>query len=165
MASVKDGSTEKSGLAELIVKGGVYSGIKGNTPKEVLSAFIESLFPVTSIPIDRLLTAVLDREALMSTGIGGGIALPHPRNPLAISESEQFVALAFLESPVNWNSLDGDRVDTLLLIVSASARQHLQTLSEITFFCRQEDFCRLLKDRAAPGELLNYIREAENNWK
>jgi PTS system nitrogen regulatory IIA component len=100
----------------------------------------------------------------MSTGIGKGIALPHPRNPLVQPGSGQFVALAFLEHPVGWNSLDGEQADTLLLIVSASAKEHLQTLSKINFFCRQEDFYRLLKARPQKEEILRYIRETEKTW-
>ena len=153
------------GLSELIRKGGLYSGLRGTNPREILGAFIGALPSIPSVQADKLLTAVLEREALMSTGIGGGIALPHPRNPLAATEGERFVALAFLETAVNWNSLDGEKVDTLLLIVSSSAKQHLQTLSEITFFCRQNDFRRLLKDRAPLEELLSFIEEAEKNWK
>jgi len=153
------------GLAELIKRGGVYKDIKGSNPREVLSALIASLPPIPSVPAGKLLEAVLEREALMPTGIGGGIALPHPRNPLASQDSEQFAALAYPELPIDWNSLDGERVDTLLLIVSASAKQHLQTLSEITFFCRQEEFCRLLKKRASLEELTHFIIETERNWK
>jgi len=152
-------------LAELIERGGFYPNLPGTNPEEVLKAFIDALPPVPSVQADKLLTAVLEREALMPTGIGGGIALPHPRNPLAATEGERFVALAFLETAVNWNSLDGVKVDTLLLIVSSSAKQHLQTLSEITFFCRQKDFCRLLKERAPLEEMLRFITEAEKNWK
>ena len=157
--------TIDGGLAELIKRGGLYRDIQGNNPREVLGALIGALPPIPSVPADKLLEAALEREALMSTGIGGGIALPHPRNPLAASDTEQFTALAFLARPIDWNSLDGERVDTLFLIVSSSAKQHLQTLSEITFFCRQEEFCRLLKERAGEEELLFYIREAEKNWK
>jgi nitrogen PTS system EIIA component len=153
------------GLSELIRKGGLYPNLRGTGPREVLEALIGALPPIPSVSPDKLLTAVLEREALMSTGIGGGIALPHPRNPLAATEGERFVALAFLETAVNWNSLDGVKVDTLLLIVSSSAKQHLQTLSEITFFCRQKDFCRLLKERAPLEEMLSFITEAEKNWK
>ena len=151
-------------LAELIERGGVYRNVKGSTPREVLSALVDSLPPIPSIPADGLFKAVLEREALMSTGAGGGIALPHPRNPIAGSEPEQFVALAFLGRLVNWNALDGKPVDTLLLIVSSSAKQHLQTLSEITFFCREEAFCRLLRERAPKEDLLRFIRNAEKNW-
>ena len=154
-----------SGLADLITRGGIYREVKGNNPREVLKSLISSLPPLKSIPPAELLNVVLEREALMSTGIGGGIAIPHPRNPLAESESAQFVALAFLEHPVDWNSLDGEQVDTLLLIVSSSARQHLQILSEITYFCRQEDFLSLIKSRKEGEELLSYIKNTEKNWR
>ena len=152
-------------LADLIEKGGVYRNVKGSTPREVLSALIGALPPIPSIPAEGLLTAVLEREALMSTAAGDGIALPHPRNPLAGSEAEQFVTLAFLERPINWNSLDGKPVDTLMLIVSSSAKQHLQTLSEITFFCREDAFCQLLRERAPKEDLFDFIKEAEKNWE
>jgi len=152
-------------LAELIERGGLYRDVKGNTPREVLSALIGALPPIPSITAEGLLKAVLEREALMSTSAGGGIALPHPRNPLAGSDAEQFVALAFPEHPIKWNSLDGKPVNTLMLIVSASAKQHLQTLSEITFFCREEAFCRMLRERAPKEDLLGLIREAEKNWE
>jgi PTS system nitrogen regulatory IIA component len=156
--------TEREELADLIERGGVYGDIKGTTPREALTNFIKALSPVPPIPGDKLLEAVMEREALMSTSIGGGIALPHPRNPLAAETSEQFAAVAFLEKSVDWNSLDGEPVDTLLLIVSSSAKQHLRTLSEITFFCRQEDFKLLLKNHASREELLRFIREAEKKW-
>jgi len=155
------------GLAELIKKGGVYRNIQGRSPREVLGALIGALTPVPSVPAEKLLGAVLEREDLMSTGIGGGIAIPHPRNPLTGPDSGQFVALAFPERPVDWNSLDGGKVDTILLIVSSSAKQHLKILSEISFFCRQEEFCRLLKACSVggvPDDLLRFITEAEKNW-
>ena len=150
-------------LAELIERGGVYRDVRGASPREVLTSLIEALPPPAEA--GKLLEAVLEREALMPTSIGKGIALPHPRNPLLKSEDEQFAALAFLKQPVDWNSLDGELVDTLLLIVSASAKGHLRTLSEVTFFCHQEDFYRLLKERASLETLLRFIREAEKNWK
>lgn len=151
-------------MVELLERGGVYPDLKGTTPGEVLSSLAGALPPIPSVPADRLLTAILEREALMSTGIGMGIALPHPRNPL-VREEESFVALGFTEQPVDWNSLDGVRVDTLLLIVSVSAKQHLRTLSEINYLCRREDFYRLLKKRAPLDEILNFIREAERKWE
>jgi PTS system nitrogen regulatory IIA component len=153
------------GLAELIERGGIYRGLRGTTPREVLAELVKALPAVLPIPANTLLEAVLEREALMSTGIGEGIALPHPRNPLVSSEAKQFSALAYLESPVNWNSLDGKPVETLLLIVSASAKTHLRVLSEISFFSREEEFRRLLRERASLEELLPFIRETEKNWR
>ena len=156
---------EINGLAELIERGGIYRGIAGTTPREVLNALVKALPTVLPIPANSLLQAILEREELMSTGIGEGIALPHPRNPLVSSEARQFAALAYLDSPVNWNSLDGKPVETLLLIVSASAKTHLRVLSEISFFSREEEFRRLLRERVSLEDLLSYIRETEKNWR
>ena len=157
--------TEESGLAELIERGGIYRNIQGTILREVLTALVKIIPPIPTVPPDRLLEAVLEREALMSTSTGRCIALPHPRNPLINAENKQFTALAFLKNPVDWNSLDGERVDTLFFIVSASAKQHLHTLSEINFFCRNNDFYRLLKNRANDKDILQFIRETEESWK
>ena len=153
------------GLAELLKKGGIYRDVRGATPREALGAFVMNLPHVPSVTAETLLKAVFEREDLMPTGIGEGIALPHPRNPIISTDFEQFAALAFLASPVEWNSLDGKPVDTLVLIVSASAKRHLEALSEITFFSRQEEFRALLGKRASNDELLRYIIEAEKNWR
>jgi len=158
------GETE-AGLAELLERGGIYRDVQGTTLRECLSFFIPLVPSIPMIPADKLLRAVLEREALMSTGIGKGIALPHPRNPLVTRDTEQFTALAFLKHPIDWNSLDGERVNTLLLIVSASAKQHLHTLSEINSFCREENFYRLLEERAKNEDILSYIKETEKNWR
>ena len=149
----------------MIERGGIHRDVCGTTPREVLSTLVETFLPVSSVSQDKLIEAVLEREALMTTCIGDGVAVPHPRNFLVTDDSEQFAALAFLKNPVDWNSLDGKQVDTLLLIVSASAKQHLQMLAEMTFFCRQENFRRLLNKRASREDLLRFIREAEKNWE
>ena len=151
-------------FALFLERGGVYPDIKGSNHEEVLQEFIKAL-PRDLLPEkDKLLEAVLEREALMPTGIGNGIALPHPRNPLITDENRQFIAMAILAKPVNWNSLDGKPVHTLFLIVSASAKIHLKTLSEITFFSRQENFIKLLDKRAPLEEMLHSLREAEKSW-
>ena len=75
------------------------------------------------------------------------------------------IALAFLENPVDWNSLDGEPVDTLLLIVSSSAKSHLKTLSSITFFCQQNVFLKLLRERASRENLIKYIKDTEREWE
>ena len=156
---------KEEGLSIYIKRGGVFKDIKGKTPGEVLTDLVGHLPIMPSIPADDLLKAVLEREALMPTGIGKGIALPHPRNPVIPPEAEQFTVLAYLEKPVDWNALDGEKVDTLFLMISSSAKQHLYTLTELNFLCQMEDFCRLLKDRADFDSLIAFIKEAEKQWK
>jgi PTS system nitrogen regulatory IIA component len=157
--------TDEESLAELIKRGGVLYQAPGNTPQEILTGIINMVPVPLSIKKGDLLNAVLEREALMSTGIGKGIALPHPRNPVISGREQQFVTLAFPARPVNWNALDGKMVHTIMLIVAASAKEHLHILSKLNFLCQQENFYQLLQDGASGDEITGFIREAERAWQ
>jgi PTS system nitrogen regulatory IIA component len=175
------GEKNEDGFIELITRGGVLYQVPGTTPREVITGIIETIRrpslaqaperPPTGLvkppaaERNRLLEAVLEREALMPTAVGHGIALPHPRNPLVTETREQFVTIAFLQRPVDWHSLDGEPVHTVLLIVSASPKLHLHTLSRINFFCQQESFRALLESRASQEEIISVIRNAEQAWE
>jgi PTS system nitrogen regulatory IIA component len=100
----------------------------------------------------------------MSTGVGKGIALPHPRTPLLKEGDEPFVALAFPDQPIDWNTPDSSKVQTVFLIVSCSAKQHLSTLSRINFLCQQENFYALIKAKASKEKIIAAIQEAEAAW-
>ena len=153
------------GLGELLERGGIYYDFPGNSVQEILEMLFAKVPVPPSIPAEDLIQAVKEREALMSTSIGGGIALPHPRNPLITKMEEQFVALAFLKNPVDWKALDAKPVDTLLLIVSSSAKSHLGILSGITFFCKEKAFLKLLRDRAPCDTLIDFIKDTERKWE
>ena len=152
-------------LWELIEAGGIYHLLKGSTVQEVLKELVHNIHKQKTIEGETLLKAILEREALMSTSIGQGIAIPHPRNPIIAKDEDQFCALAFLEQGVDWNALDGNKVNTLMLLVSSSAKSHLKTLSEITFFSRQDDFIKLLEQRASRETIIRYIKDTEQMWK
>jgi PTS system nitrogen regulatory IIA component len=153
------------GLFELFRRGGFLYNVSGDKPREVLRNLIRSSPAIPGLDRERLLEAALEREALVSTAMGRGIALPHPRTPLLGDPGEQRVVTAFLRRPAAWDAPDGEPVHTALLIVSASARLHLHTLSGINFLCRQEQFHRLLKNRAPAEEILRAIAEAEQAWE
>ena len=153
------------GLIELIKRGGGFRTIPGAGPQELLANLIGVIDLPPSVDRAALLSAVLEREALMTTAVGNGIALPHPRNPLLTESAEQFVTLAFTEQGLQWEALDGKPVHTVILIVSASAKLHLHTLSRLNFFCQQESFRVQLENRASPEEILKTIEETERTWR
>jgi PTS system nitrogen regulatory IIA component len=163
-------------LSTLVERGGIFYEVAGESVDTVLAEFIEILpcpfFPDSGGQDYRncqefkaaLLKAALEREALMSTGIGRGIALPHPRNPMASGAAAQFVAIGFPALPVDWKAIDGGPVHSVLLIVSASPQSHLRTLSKINFLCADSTFLSLLKTRPAPDMIIGTIREVERGW-
>ena len=150
-------------LASLIERGGIHHNISGSTPKELLVGAIEVLPPVPSLDPHELYREILEREALMSTGVGRGIALPHPRNPM-LGSDDPLVAIIFPVQPLDWNTHDGSKVHTVFLIVSSSAKQHLNTLSKINFLCQQEKFNSLIKAHSSKEDIIAAIRDAEAGW-
>lgn len=151
-------------LAELVTRGGVYYNIAGTNPVEVLAEASRSLALPPGLDRDELLRAILEREALMPTAIGHGIAIPHPRNPLFQDEGLQRVAVVFLKTPVPYNAMDRKPVSTLFVILSAGARVHLGILAEISYLCQKPDFIELLARRPSTEELVAYIGAAEESW-
>jgi PTS system nitrogen regulatory IIA component len=148
----------------MIERGGVQYEVPGKTSREILSAMTKRLPGCPGLDAEALLTAMMEREALMSTGIGKGIALPHPRTPMLGEGQLPFVAIGFPANPVEWDTPDGSTVHTVFLIVSFSARQHLTTLSYINVLCQQEGFYALVKERAPRETLIAAVRDVEAAW-
>jgi PTS system nitrogen regulatory IIA component len=160
--------TNDETLFTLINRGGIYYHVAGSSVRELLDNLISGLKlpPETDAAINReqLLNAALEREELMTTAVGRGIALPHPRSPLITDSTLQFVAIALFEQPVNWNALDGEKVHSAIFIVSAATKLHLYTLSRINYLCRREGFRELLERRAPKEEIIHVIAESEQAW-
>ena len=152
-------------LAPLVERGGVYYNVPGANPKELVDSVIGLMPPIEAVTPEELRRQIMEREALVSTGIGRGVALPHPRNPVLEGANEEpLVAIAFPVMPIDWNTQDGSKVHTVFLIISASAKQHLNTLSKINFLCQKENFHSLIEARVSKKEIIAAIKEAENSW-
>jgi PTS system nitrogen regulatory IIA component len=152
-------------LAALVKRGGVYRNIPGNNPREILSGIIEKLKNFNAQKKETLLQAVLEREALMSTGIENGIALPHPRVPVLEDGDKPFVALAFARNPPDWSTPDGSKVRAIFLIISKNSGQHLKVLTKINFLCQEEKFYNLISARTSADKIITAIDEAEKRWE
>jgi PTS system nitrogen regulatory IIA component len=151
-------------LAELIERGGVYYNIAGSNPVEVLNAATKALSLPKGLDRESLLTAILEREALMPTALGHGVAIPHPRNSMLGDSGSQRVAVFFLKTPVAYNALDRKPVSVLFLILSSDAKSHLATLAAISHLCQHPDFLDFLAKRPSKEELVANIAGAEASW-
>lgn len=154
----------QSDLIELVDRGGVFYNLSGDSIEDVLADLVATIPLPKDLDSAELLQAILEREALMPTAVGHGIAIPHPRSPRITDPKEQFVSVCFLQKPIDYQALDGKPVGTLILILSASAKLHLRTLSRVSFLCQQPSFQHLLEQRASREELVAAIAAAERTW-
>lgn len=155
------GRGPSEGLADAIARGGVARDLPGATREEVLAAV--AALPGVPAGVDRALlrTLLLARERLGSTGLGDGVAFPHPRDPLVLGADETVVLLAFPARPVDFGALDGKPVTALFTILAPTVQAHLATLSRIAYALHDAELRRLLADRAPDGPLLARVRAAE----
>ncbi len=88
---------------------------------------------------DTLLKVILDREKLMSTGIGYGVALPHGKSNVV---ERSVAAVATLREPIDFDALDDKPVNIVLLLVGTedNVGAHLRLLSRISRMVGSEQF-------------------------
>ncbi len=142
-------------------KGGIHRDIGGTDIASALGAFLEELSAPGASQRSQLLEQLLAREALASTGLGKGVALPHPRKPSTDFFDHSFAAVGFLQSRLDWGALDGEKVGTLILLVNPDSAGHLQILSRVAFLLRHQDFDALLSERASDEKIFEALDSIE----
>jgi PTS system nitrogen regulatory IIA component len=131
----------------------------------VIRELVESLARAGAIAeadVPGIVAAIMKREELGSTGIGRGVAVPHTKHPSV----ERLVGTVGVSvEGVDFNSLDGDKVHLLFLLVSPPDRpgDHLRALENISRQLRDDTFCKFLKQSKKPEEVWQLLEEADNN--
>lgn len=151
-------------FTDLLKAGGIYHGISGNTVKEVLYNAIEAIRTPKEIDKEDIIAALLNREELMSTAIGNGIAIPHPRNPMITNIADASVSICFLKNAVDFGALDSRPVQTLFVLLTYSPRRHLEVLAKISYLCQLAEFRNLLEQQASAVQLIEFIERKELVW-
>ena len=147
-------------LAEAIRHGGVHYKIEGETPEAIYRNIVE-IFPL-SPPRDpefkdELARTLAEREALASTGVGKGMAIPHPRHPRDWGLEAPIVGVFFLDHPVDFKAFDGEAVYVLFVLLCATVKGHLQMLAQVSHLLREPETQAFLRGVPTRTDLLDYI--------
>ena len=148
-------------IEEALRAGGIHYRVGGHDKASVLRAVVDTMKLPEDVDPDFLYQVLLAREALGSTGIGDGIAIPHVRNPIVLHLSRPTVTLCFLEQPVDFGALDGQPVTTLFTLISPTVRAHLHLLSRLAFVLREPRFSEAVRTQASREEIFDALRAAE----
>ena len=109
-----------------------------------------------------ILRAVREREAVLSTGIGSGVAIPHGKSPVVPS---LIMAAGTTTSPIEFDSLDGQPVRLFFLLIGpeTAAGPHIKALSRISRLVRRDDARDRLIGSKSAEEFFRALQEAEAN--
>ncbi len=168
MPEVKPGpqkaEIETNTLSRAIENGGIFYDLEGEDIYTVLENGLRKIDLPGNTARELILNELIDREEIASTGIGKGVAIPHPRSPLDLNLKEPLIPIFFLRQEIDFNSVDGKPVFVLFFMFSPSTNVHLKLLSRLSFCLRDKDFISLLKQRGAREEILARVKEIEKNF-
>lgn len=150
---------------DFVKRDAIRTSIEVDDKEEVIRSMATALLEAGKIDKDQhesIVEAILKREELGSTGIGRGVAVPHTKHP---SVTDLVGTVAISENGVDFDSLDGEKVHLLFLLVSPPDRpgDHLRALENISRQLRDETFCRFLKQSKSPDDVWQLLEEADNN--
>jgi PTS system nitrogen regulatory IIA component len=148
-------------IMEILVKEAVILDLGVRTKREVLAEMAAGLAKVEpQIEADRLLEVLLEREALQSTGIGEGVAIPHGKLP---GLGRLVATFARSRAGVDFESIDGQPTHHFFLLVvpEHSGGQYLKALARISRFFRDPAFRQSLTEGEALEDVIHAIEEED----
>lgn len=108
---------------------------------------------------DSFFNAIIERERIVSTGIGMGVAIPHAKLP---GYDEFFIAIGILQKGVDWQAIDRSPVRMIFMIGGPDDKQteYLQILSALTLAIKNEELRKKLLTLNSPKAILHLFKTA-----
>jgi mannitol/fructose-specific phosphotransferase system IIA component (Ntr-type) len=148
-------------LSELLAPERVKVPLSSRTKPDVLRELVQLVTDGRVAPdSEAVLAAVREREGVLSTGIGGGVAIPHGKT----TSVEQLVLAAGVASePIDFDALDGRPVSLFFLLVGpeSASGAHVKALSRISRLLRRDPLRRSLLAARTADEFLRIVRDSE----
>ncbi len=143
-------------VADFLNPDGVIAGLRPANKAQLLRELARHAGPAVGIEAQSVLDALLAREALGSTGVGNGIAVPHARID---GIGRLFGLFARLEKAIDFAAIDEQPVDLvfLLLIPSAAGNEHLAALAAVSRRLRDKDVLRQLRAQKDPRQIFESL--------
>lgn len=146
-------------IGEYLRIGGVYNDIEGASPTEAFEDLCNKVNLPPSLKPKILYEALCAREAVLSTAVGNGIAIPHSQQPLLKNAVDQRIFICYLKEPVEMHAMDNKKVHTLIVPLSGSVQSHLHIISRLARLLTKADFRKALELKLGFNDLYPLIRQ------
>jgi PTS system nitrogen regulatory IIA component len=159
-SSLNPSGMQHFSLYRAIHRGGVQEAVAGRTKEELICAATLPIAQTLQLDPEVLSELLLDRESLMPTALGHGVAVPHCRECLEQIPFD-LVSVVFPAQPIEYGALNGEPVHTLFFLFASSDKVHLQLLAKIAHLSLHPQALGLLQRHPTKTALLEFIREWE----
>lgn len=151
-------------LSDLLSEKYIIPNLKSREKEDVINELIDLFKGDEKVnDIDKVRAAVMDREKIMSTGVGKNFAIPHGKTDAV---NDIICAFGRTSEPIDYQSLDSQPVYLVFLIVGKDTMvsTHIKLLSRISRMMTKDAFReKLLKETTVEG-IIKLFREEEANY-
>lgn len=148
-------------LTELVNENAITTRLRARTKRDAIAELVELLERGHGLESHgEILDRVFRREAMMSTGIGNGVAIPHGKARLV----DRIVAACGVSPEgIDFDAVDGEPVRLFILLVApeSGGAMHVKVLANISRLLKEETVRQSLREAAGPEEFLAALRAAE----
>ena len=150
-------------ICEVLQKKTILADLKAQNKKGILEELVAPVAEIANVNQEELVKVLLERERLGSTGIGGGIGIPHGK----MKELESLVlGFGLSRRGVDFESLDGKPAHIFFLLITPenSTGLHLKLLARISRILKNEPFKDRLLGASDQNEILSIIKEEDEEF-
>ena len=151
-------------LSEILSDDLVIIPLKSVDKEDIIEEMVDHLYNKKKIKDrEKILTAILDREKVMSTGVGDHVAIPHGK---AEGVNDIVASLGITENGVDFHSIDNEPVRLVFLLVGPPDKTgpHLKALSRISRLIHIKEFRNKLLKSKTPQEVMGVIEQEEERY-
>ena len=151
-------------LYRALYHGEVITDLTGKSKEEIIYQTMQRMGEKFDLDPDVLTDLFMDREYMMSTALGHGIAVPHTRDFL-LNTHYDVLLVVYPKDPIDFAALDGEPVHTLFFIFACEDRHHLNLLAKVAHINVCEKTRSFFLTRPKKEILLDFIKRWELDLK
>jgi len=151
-------------VSELLKPEFIIPELNGESKEEIINELIDLFKNDPRVEdIDKVRSAVLDREKVMSTGVGKGFAIPHGKTNAV---KEIVGAFGKIKDGIDYDALDGNPVNLVFLLVGKDnlISTHIKLLSRISRLMNKDDFRHRLTEANTAEEIVKLFSDEEEHF-
>lgn len=147
-------------LSQILKKESIVAELTSTTKPGILKELARAVAPTAGIDAQSIAGVLMERESLGSTGIGGGIAIPHGK---LVGVSDIILGFGRSKSGVEYDSLDRRPVHLFFLLLTPenSTGGHLKVLAQISKLLKMEHFKQELRTAETIDDIYEFILEQD----
>ncbi|HEY5563975.1 MAG TPA: PTS sugar transporter subunit IIA [Rhodothermia bacterium] len=149
-------------LGDLLEAGSVHVGIVAENKTDLLQQLINSFRGFDGVTdLQAVADSVFEREAMLSTGVGYGIALPHAKTKAV---SKTLAVFATTSKAIDYDSFDQQPVRLVFMLIGPpnASRDHIRVLGRISRLLQMEQIREKLLEARTPAEIIDILHSAED---